>query len=128
MAQVLFVDGQLVVRLTSLEPLLALRRTIRVPLAHVAGVTVRPPEAFMPPAQLGFTYRRGTSLPGLGRAGAFYRPGEGWSFFLVFNPAQTIGIDLTDEHYRRLVVQVGAETPEVAAHRIEAACSGRAPG
>jgi len=127
MARILIEDGQLVVRLTGLEPLLALRRTIRVPLAHVAAVMARPPEAAVPPARQGYTYRRGTSLPGLGSAGAFLRPGEGWSFFLVFDPARTIAVDLVDEPYARLVVQVGDEPPEAAARRIEAAVSGRDP-
>lgn len=125
MARVVIAGDQVVVRLSSLEPVLALRRTIRVPLAHITGVTVRPPEAFAPPAALGFTYRRGTSIPGLARAGSYYRPGDGWSFFLVFNPDKTIGIDLADEHYRRLVVQVAGETPEEVTGRITATLRGR---
>ena len=121
MARVVIEGGNVVVRLTRLEPVLALRRVIRVPLAHVTDVVVRPPEALASPRVLGFTYRRGTSVPGLARAGSYFRPGEGWSFLLVFNPHRTIGIELTDEHYQRLVVQVDNETPEAAAERISMA-------
>ena len=121
MARVEIEGENVVVRLTRLEPVLALRRVIRVPLAHVTDVVVRPPEALSSPRDLGFTYRRGTSIPGLARAGSYFRPGEGWSFLLVFNPHRTIGIELTDEHFRRLVVQVDDEPPEDAAERIRMA-------
>jgi hypothetical protein len=37
--------------------------------------------------------------------GSFYKQGE-WVFFDVHKPEQAITIYLTDEHYKRLVVEV----------------------
>lgn len=125
MARITIEDGQLVVHIEGLDRILALKSSIRVPLAHVRAVTPRPEI----PSALNWRLIRapGTLVPGVVRAGSFYHVGEGWYFFDVHDPEKSVAIDLADEHYKRLVVQVDGERPEEAAARIAAAVSALPP-
>jgi hypothetical protein len=115
MAQIEVSDGSLVVNVTGVDKVLALKSRLEVPLEHVSGVEVRPAAArnwwhgFRLP---------GTHLPGVVTAGSFYAAGE-WVFWDVHDPDRTIAIQLRDEHYTRLVIQV--DDPEAAAATIKAA-------
>lgn len=47
----------------------------------------------------------GTNIPGHLVAGSFRKDGE-WTFFDVHNSEKILVIDLENEHYKRLVVEV----------------------
>ena len=100
---------RLVVEPRGLDRLWALRRRIEVPLAHVAGATYDP-GAHREPKGL----RIGTRLPGK-TAGTFRRGGEK-TFYNLGRSEQTVVIELRDEDYTRLVVDV--EEPRALVSRI----------
>ena len=53
----------------------------------------------------------GTSIPNVFRAGTFYQDG-GWVFWDVLRPENCIVVELRDERFQRLVVEV--EDPAAA--------------
>ena len=117
MADIEITQTLLVVNVTGIDRFLALKSRLEVPLAHVAGVELRPEAArdwwhgFRMP---------GTQLPGVVTAGSFYQCGE-CVFWDVHDPDKTIAIQLRDEYYTRLVIQV--DNPEATAAAIERAIS-----
>jgi hypothetical protein len=60
----------------------------------------------------------GTNVPGVITAGTFYHDGKR-VFWNVHNPEKTIVIDLHDERYNKLVVEV--DDPETAVRLIQTA-------
>jgi hypothetical protein len=114
-AQVEIADGALVVSVTGVDKLLALKSRLEVPLEHVAGVALRPEEART--WWHGFRLP-GTHIPGVVTAGSFYQSGE-WVFWDVHDPEQTVAIQLRHEHYTRLVIQV--DDPEATAAALNSA-------
>jgi len=88
-----------------------------VPLEHVADVELRPKAArtwwhgFRMP---------GTQVPRVVTAGSFHQSGE-CVFWDVHDPDKTIAIQLSDEYYTRLVIQV--EDPAATAAAIKSAIS-----
>jgi hypothetical protein len=114
-AQVEIADGSLVVSVTGVDKLLALKSRLEVPLEHVAGVELRPEVART--RWHGFRLP-GTNIPGVVTAGSFYQSGE-WVFWDVHDPDKTVAIQLRDEHYTRLVIQV--DDPEVTAAALKSA-------
>ena len=115
MAQVEIADGSLVVSVTGVDKLLALKSRLEVPLEHVAGVELRPEAART--WWHGFRLP-GTTIPGVVTAGSFYQSGE-WVFWDVHDPDKTVAIQLRDEHYTRLVIQV--DDPEATAAALKSA-------
>lgn len=117
MADIEITQRLLVVNVTGIDRLLALKSRLEVPLAHVAGVELRPEAArawwhgFRMP---------GTQIPGVVTAGSFYQSGE-CVFWDVHDPDKTIAIQLRDEYYTKLVIQV--EDPKATATAIKAAMS-----
>jgi hypothetical protein len=117
MAHITLADGVLTVTMRGIDKILALRGHVSVQLAHIRGVEVRPDEA----RRFWHGLRVGTNIPGVVTAGTFYT-GDGAVFFDVHDPERAIAIDLADETYRRLIVQVDDDdTPEATAARIRAA-------
>ena len=115
MAQVDIANGSLVVSVTGVDKLLALRSRLEVPLEHVAGVELRPEAA----RRWWHGFRLpGTNLPGVVTAGSSYHSGE-WVFWDVHDPDKTVAIQLRDEHYTRLVIQV--DDPEATATALRSA-------
>lgn len=117
MADIEITQRLLVVNVTGVDRLLALKSRLEVPLEHVAGVELRPEAArawwhgFRMP---------GTQIPGVVTAGSFYQSGE-CVFWDVHDPDKTIAIQLRDEYYTKLVIQV--EDPKATATAIKAAMS-----
>jgi hypothetical protein len=64
----------------------------------------------------------GTAIPHVFRAGIFYQEG-GFVFWDVHRPEKTIVIDLEDEHFAKLILEVA--DPQAAARLIEDAVSHR---
>jgi hypothetical protein len=95
-------DGALHVEMHGADKLWTLRSRIDIPLANVRsirrdteGVTRWWSGLRVP----------GVRLPGLIKAGTYYQDG-GLVFFDVHDPTRTVTIELRDERYRELVLEV----------------------
>jgi len=95
-------DGKLVLHVEGADKLWAFKSSLEIPLQHVAGIRADPSIAhgwwhgFRVP---------GTNIPGVLTAGTFYQDGQR-VFWDVHNPDNTVVIDLHDERYNELVVEV----------------------
>lgn len=97
----------------------SLRSRLEIPLAHIKSVQVDPQ-----PAMGWFDGLKvaGTNIPNIFKAGIFYQEG-GFVFWDVRNPEKTIVIDLEDEHFSKLIVEVAE--PTAAAGLLEQAADHR---
>lgn len=102
MVEILISEGSLVLHVKGADQLWALKSSLEIPLQHVAGVRADPSVAHgwwhglrMP----------GTNLPGVITAGTFYHDGKR-VFWDVHNPQNTVVIELKDERYNELIVEV----------------------
>lgn len=106
-------EGKLVLHVRGADQLWALKSTLEIPLQHIAGVRADPEAA------RGWWHGvrlPGTNIPGVLTAGTFYQHGQR-VFWDVHHPDNTIVIDLHDERYNELIVEV--ENPAAAAQMIE---------
>lgn len=107
------IDGDtLVVEMEGLDKLWALKSRLEIPLENVRGATIDPgivrePKGIRAP---------GTHLPGVLVAGTFHVNGQR-VFWDVRDPSKAVVIELADERYARLVVQV--DDPRAAVDLIE---------
>ncbi len=97
------------------DQLWAFKSSLEIPLRHVAGIRADPSVAHgwwhgwkMP----------GTSVPGVITAGTFYQDGKR-VFWDVHHPDNTVVIELHDERYSELIVEVA--NPEITVQTITAA-------
>ena len=95
-------EGKLTLHVRGADKLWAFKSSLEIPLVHIAGVRADPEAARgcyhgirMP----------GTNVPGVITAGTFYQDGKR-VFWDVHHPEKTIVIDLNDERYSRLIVEV----------------------
>lgn len=121
MARIVIENEWLTVHVTGIDRLLAFKGRIRVPLTHVRGVTTEREAMRVDWRMIRIP---GTFIPGIVRAGSYYRIRDGWYFFATHNLARSIAIDLRGEFYKRVVVQVEGETAAEASRRIAAAVDG----
>jgi hypothetical protein len=117
-AEVELDDTTLTVKIEGWDRVWALRSQLTIPLEHVQGAR-EDPEVKLSWKMLKVA---GTHLPGVIAAGSFYEKG-GLVFWDVHDEEQTVVIDLTDERYKRLVIQVDDPTETVT--RIQDALSRR---
>jgi len=101
MALISIEGDDLVVEIEGLDKLWALKSRLVIPLANVRGVTadagaVKEPKGLRAP---------GTHVPGVLVAGTFHADGER-VFWDVHDAAKTVVIELADQRYTRLIVQV----------------------
>lgn len=109
MAQLSVVGDHLVVEVEGLDRLWALKSRLEIPLAHVRGATADPGIVRESKGiRLG-----GTHLPGVITAGTFRSGGE-WIFWDVHDPAGAVVVELVDERYSRLVIEVADPRAAVA--------------
>ncbi|WP_432977422.1 hypothetical protein [Dactylosporangium sp. CA-233914] len=101
MAKVSIDGDELVVEIEGMDKLWSLKSRLVIPLANVRGATADPGIAAEPKG----TKAPGTHLPGVITAGTFHQDGER-VFWNVRDGARTIVIQLADERYSRLVVEV----------------------
>jgi hypothetical protein len=108
-------DGNLVLHVRGADKLWAFKSSLEIRLEHVAGIRADSTVAHgwwhgirMP----------GTSLPGVLTAGTFYQDGKR-VFWDVHNPDRTVVIDLRDERYNQLIVEVA--DPETTVGLVKAA-------
>ena len=119
MARIEITSDSLVVHIEGADQFLALKTQLEVPLAHIAGVDVRPEDAH----RVWHGLRMGgTNLPGVITAGRFLHHGE-WAFWDVHDPDRAIAIRLHDESYARLVI--GVDDPDATAQAIVGALDKR---
>lgn len=103
MAQIEVAGDRLVIRLDRADRLWSFRSELEVPLAHVRGAQVDPDQAR--PTWSGLPIRGDNGLPGMIAAGQVREEGH-WAFWDVHDPERAVIIDLADERYTRLVIEV----------------------
>lgn len=116
MARISLDGSDLVVDVEGMDKLWALRSRLTIPLAHVRGATADP--GIVSDGQgvkLG-----GARIPGVIVAGTFQQDGER-VFWDVHDKSKAVVIELHDDTYARLVVQV--EDPRATVELVERACS-----
>jgi hypothetical protein len=95
-------EGKLVLHVQGADKLWAFKSSLEIPLVHIAGVRTDPEIA------RGWYHgirMPGTNVPGVITAGTFYQDGKR-VFWDVHHPEKTIVIDLHDERFNQLVVEV----------------------
>jgi hypothetical protein len=113
MVDLLIAEGKLFLRVRGMDKLWALKSSLEIPLEHIAGVRADPSIA------RGWCHglkMPGTVIPGVITAGTFYQHGKR-VFWDVHHPDNTVVIDLVDERYNQLVVEVA--NPGTAVQLIE---------
>jgi hypothetical protein len=103
-------DGKLLVNVREADNLWAFKSSLEIPLQHVAGIRADPEVARA--RWPGWRFP-GTSIPGVIRAGTYYQNGKR-VFWDVHNPENTAVIDLRDERYNQLIVEVADTNAAVA--------------
>ena len=106
-------EGKLTLLVRGADKLWAFKSSLEIPLVHIAGVRADPEAA------RGWYHGirvPGTNVPGVITAGTFYQDGKR-VFWDVHHPEKTIVIDLHDERYKALVVEV--DDPEAAVRLIQ---------
>ncbi len=105
----------LVVRVEGADRFWALKSRLEIPLRNVVGAQSASEEAqkWLHGMRLG-----GTHIPGVISAGRFYSEGQ-LVFWDVHEPAKAVAIELRDERYHRLVLEV--EDPEAEIAKIQQA-------
>ena len=107
--------GVLTMHVRGADKLWAFKGSLEIPLAHVASARADPEVAH------GWWHglrMLGTELPGVITAGTFHHDGKR-VFWDVHNPDNTIVIELRDERYGELVVEVA--DPQAAVRLIQEA-------
>lgn len=108
-------DGVATFEVEGADKLWALRSRLRIPLAHIRGARIDTEIAhgwwhgFRAP---------GTSVPGVLTAGTFYQHGKR-VFWDVHDPARVVVVELADERYDELVIEV--EDPAITVATIASA-------
>src|SRR5690242_5608980 len=96
------IDGDnLIFELHGIDKILAIKRTIVVPLKHVISVSTDKVN-WNPFKQLKIG---GTSIPGILKDGT-YLASDGAVFFEMHNPDKCITVSLADETYKKIVFEV----------------------
>jgi len=109
-------ESELSVVLSGASTVLALKSHLVVPLSEVTSVSV---ESLEQARSEGAGIKvPGVRIPGVFRAGS-YRTGESWQFWYVGHPDEVLVVNLADDRYERLVLEV--DDPRAEADRINAA-------
>jgi hypothetical protein len=103
------------------DKLWALRSRLEIPLAHIGDIHVD-----ASPKMGWFQGLKviGADIPNVFRAGTFYQDG-GWVFWDVRHPDKVIVVELHDERFQKLVIEVGNPAAEVDRLK-QAVAAGRA--
>jgi hypothetical protein len=119
MVEITIDEDKAVFEVEGWHKLWSLKSRLEIPLAHVRGVRADPA-----PAMGWFDGLKvaGTDIPNVFRAGIFYQEGN-LVFWDVHDPEKTIVIDLEDEHFAKLIVEVA--DPRAAVRLLEDAISDR---
>jgi hypothetical protein len=110
MVEIEIADGRAVFEVQGWDRLWALKSRLEIPLANVRGVRADPDVA------RGWwkgIRAPGTHIPGVIVAGTFYHQGKR-IFWDVKDPERTIVVELADDRYDELIVEVADPAAEVA--------------
>jgi hypothetical protein len=115
MVDLTIAEGKLTLHVQGADKLWAFKSSLEIPLAHITGV-----RADREAARGWYHGIRmpGTNVPGVITAGTFYQDGKRL-FWDVHHPEKTIVIDLHDERYSELVVEV--DDPDASVKLIQSA-------
>jgi hypothetical protein len=119
MVDVTINDGVVTFDVQGLDKLWSLKSRLDISLAHLKGVRADPSVAH------GWWHGirlPGTNIPGVLTAGTFYHDGKR-VFWDVHNPENTVVIELLDERYNELIVEVA--DPATVVSRLHAAIAAR---
>ena len=119
MVEISVAAAQLHVEVKGMDKLWAFKGHLEIPLAHIRGVHA---DTSIARGWWKGIKAPGTSIPGVLRAGTFYQEGKR-VFWDVHDPEQTIVIDLHDERYDQLIVEVA--DPAAAVKQLTAALAVR---
>jgi hypothetical protein len=108
----------LIVDITGLDRLWALKNRLVVPLAHVRGAATGPDVVSRPKGWRG----PGAYIPGVMAVGTFHQNNER-VFWDVYDRNKAVVIELRGDKYRRLIIQV--DDPAATVRTIEQAIGGR---
>lgn len=114
MVDLTIAEGKLVLHVRGADQLWALKSTLEIPLYHITGIRADPEIA------RGWWHgirAPGTQIPGILTAGTFYQHGQR-IFWDVHHPDNTVVIDLRDERYNELIVEVA--DPNAAVQLVQA--------
>lgn len=111
MAQIEITPQALIIHITGADRLWALKSRLEIPLAHVVGAAPAQDEA---QSWLKGVRLLGTHIPGVLSAGIFHHHGDR-VFWDVHHPLNAIAIELKDDHFARLVVEVDDPAATLAA-------------
>ena len=102
MVELSIADNKLTLRVKGADKIWSARSSLEIPLAHIVGIGPADPEVAR-----GWWHGvgLGTFVPGVVTAGSFERDGK-WYFWDVHHPDNAIIIDLYDEQYDTLIVEV----------------------
>ena len=107
-------DGMLILHVRGADKLWAFKSSLEIPLQHIAGIKA---DSTIAHGWWHGIRMPGTSIPGVLTAGTFYQHGKR-VFWDVHNPDNTIVIELRDERYNELIVEV--EDPNLAVELVDA--------
>jgi len=94
--------GNLVLHVRGADKLWAFKSSLEIPLVHIGGIRADPTVA------RGWWHglrMPGTNIPGVLTAGTFYQHGKR-VFWDVHNPDNAVVIELKDERYNEIIVEV----------------------
>ena len=101
MVDISFTDDTLILTILGLDQLWTFTHQLAIPFAHIRGVYANPTiDANHPGLRLPGAY-----FPGVITAGTFYQDGQRL-FWDVHDPAHAIVIELHDERFDQLIVEV----------------------
>ena len=93
---------ELILEVEGLDKLWSLRSRLKIPLSHIRSIR---PEAEAARHWFHGIKLAGSNIPGFLTAGTFYQEG-GLVFWDVHDPDHAIALELADERYQRLIVEV----------------------
>ncbi len=102
--------GKLILHVRGADKLWALKSSLEIPLEHVVGIRA---DASIAHGWWHGMRMPGTNIPGVITAGTFYQHGKR-VFWDVHNPDNTVVIELRDERYNELIVEVADPTATVS--------------
>ena len=108
-------DGRLILHVRGADKLWAFKSSLEIPLQHIAGIRA---DSTIAHGWWHGIRMPGTNIPGVLTAGTFYQDGKR-VFWDVHSPDNTIVIELRDERYNELIVEV--EDPNFAVEVVKAA-------
>jgi hypothetical protein len=109
MVKISIADARATFDVQGWHKLLAFKSKLEIPLAHIRAVRSDPAAARSVWKGLRLP---GTHVPGLLAAGTYYSGGKR-SFWDVRRPDRAIVVELSDESYDRLIIEVEDPTAEV---------------